>query len=99
MIEVTLEPLTEEKQKRIKDWLVAPESLWVEEVVKGQIAKRVADGSNISMNQAAEVLVARDVAQETKAQLFAAASLELFLTTLKELRNQTTYANAKLTIK
>lgn len=99
IIEVTQEPLTEEKQKRIKDWLTAPESLWVEEIVKGQIAARVAEGSNLSMQRPEEMLVARDVAPAMKAEMIAGASLELFLSTLKDLRNQATYSNVSLKIR
>lgn len=99
MIEATPELIPQERQDKIKAWLVSTESQWIEEIVKGQIGQLISEGGNAAANMAVGVLSARDVPPETKDKMAAAAVLQIFLVTLNELRKQDTFSNVTLKIK
>lgn len=98
MIIATHDPITQERQDKIRAWLTCQESQWVEQIVAGQISELIANGGNEAMKQAAGVLSARDVPPGTKDKLAAAAVLKLFLVTLAELRNQDSFSNVSLKV-
>lgn len=98
IITATSEPLTEEKQDRIRSWLSQPEAQWVEQIVKGQIASYIANGGNSAMDQAVGVLSSGDVPQSTKVQFAVAAGLKIFLATLNELQAQKTFSTTTLKV-
>jgi len=98
MTSITAEPLIKEKQDKVKAWLVSPESQWVEEIIKGQIADTLSKASNQAMEQAAGVIASRDVPNGTKELFTAAAVLQLFLSTLDVLRKTENFARITITI-
>lgn len=98
MIRAEEDTITQEKQEKLKTWLVSQESQLLEEIIKGQIADLIAKASNHAMEQAAGVLASRDVPASTKEYFAGAAVLKLFLSTLAELRKQETFRRVKLSI-
>lgn len=98
MIESILEPLSQERQDKIRLWLTGPEAQWVEEIVNGSIAQYIAMAGNLSMDQAVGVIGAQDLPPKAKDNIAIAAGLQLFLATLQELRERQTFSNVTLKI-